>query len=388
MKTYIAKTIALAALAAGLTFPAAMSFGGQAAHAAAPVVSVTLNQGTAGLKHEPLLEGGSVYLPLRETGTLLSSRTTWIAEGKRILVNRPGVRVEMTLGSKQAKVNGQDYTLTAMPKNVDGVVFVPVRFVSEALGANVQWKAEERRVELQFENFFSFVEKGTRGYWLHRNTGELYVSESGEAATLAADTAFELQRYVELSVETLSPSTDIVTAVDNYGEPGINNDVYRFVVAAGKLTLEAKTHYWGVHPIRDVAKLPNGHAVVLDGATLYEVDPAGATTATHDLKALTGYEDEAFQVEWYDEAYMVVRPHTTGWLTLVDRTTGEATRLADALLDEKKLEAYRTMPPTELDFANWDGLRVVGLEGNALKLKHQWFLDGGKEVDLTYTIAP
>ncbi|HZG74833.1 MAG TPA: copper amine oxidase N-terminal domain-containing protein [Paenibacillus sp.] len=386
MNPYVRKTIAVAAMAACIALPALTTGGHSAESASTPAVSLTLNQGAVQLKHTPLLEGGAVYLPLRETGALLGSRTTWIAEGKRILVNSPGIRVEMTLGSKQAKVNGKAYVLTAMPKNVGGVVFVPVRFVSEALGASVQWNAKDRRVELRFDNAYAFVEKGARGYWLQRNTGELYVSENGQAAALAGDTEFKLQRYVELSVETLSAGTDVVTATDNYGEPGINNDVYRFVVASGKLTAEAKTHYWGVHPIRNVKATADGHSLLMDGAALSEVDASGAVMATHVLKALTGYEDEAFQVEWYDAAFMIVRPHTTGWLTLVDRKTGKATRLADALLDEKQLEAYRTMPPNELDFANWDGLRVVGLEGNVLKLKHQWFLDGGKEVDLTYTI--
>ncbi|WP_309120418.1 copper amine oxidase N-terminal domain-containing protein [Paenibacillus sp.] len=391
MRTNLTKTIAFAALAACMAMTA-VSAGGQKAQAAlASIVSVTLNQGTAELKHEPLLEGGAVYLPLRETGALLNSRTTWIAEGKKILVNRPGVRIEMTLGSRQATVNGKPYALTAMPKNVNGVVFVPVRFVSEALGANVQWKSDDRRVELQFENLYSFAEKGTRGYWLHRTTGELYASENGQAAALVADTEFELQRYVELSIETLSPSTDVVAAIDNYGEPGINNDVYRFVVASGKMTLETKTHYWGVHPIRNVSTPPDGHALLMDGATLYEVDAAGATVAAHDLKALTGYEDEVFQVEWYDGEYMIVRPHTTGWLTAIDRKTNETTRLIDKVATEEQLamlEELQRVGPNDFDFMNWDGLEVVGRNEGKLQLTFTWFLDKNAKRNVEVLLAP
>ncbi|TLS53582.1 copper amine oxidase N-terminal domain-containing protein [Paenibacillus antri] len=390
MRKNLTKTIAFAALAACLAMPAISAGAHRAQAALAPIVSVTLNQGTAELKHEPLLEGGAVYLPLRETGALLNSRTTWIADGKKILINRPGVRIEMTLGSRQATVNGKPYALTAMPKNVNGVVFVPVRFVSEALGADVQWKSDDRRVELQFENLYSFAEKGTRGYWLHRSTGELYASENGQAAALVADTEFKLQRYVELAVETLSPSSDVVTAVDNYGEPGINNDVYRFVVASGKLTLETKTHYWGVHPIRNVSTLPDGHALLMDGATLYEVDAAGATTSTHDLRALTGYEDEAFQVEWYDDAYMVVRPHSTGWLTLIDRETNETKRLIDEVATEEKLamlEELQKVGPNDFDFMNWDGLEVAGRQGDKLQLSFTWFLEPNAKQDVEVPLA-
>jgi len=389
MITNVRNKVILAALAAVLAVPAAAGVPeAQVANAAS--VQVTLNQAQVELQHAPLLEKAAVYLPLRATGTLLNSRTTWISEGKRILVNRPGVRVEMTLGSKQATVNGKPYTLTAMPKNVNGTVFVPVRFVSEALGAGVQWKSEDRRVELQFDNPFAFVEKGTRGYWLHRNTGELYASENGQAADLVADTEFKLERYAELSIETLSLSTDVVMAVDNYGEPGINNDVYRFVVASGKMTLETKTHYWGVHPIRSVPTLSDGHALLMDGATLYEVDAAGAVATSHDLQALTGYDDAAFQVEWYDDETMVVRPHTTGWLTAIDRKTNKITRLIDKVATEEQLamlEQLQQAGPNDFDFMNWDGLEVVGKNGDKLQLAFTWFMEPNAKNNVEVSLA-
>lgn len=381
----------VAALLAAVGLSASAGVGAQPAEAAAAksaIAVTTHEQIPIELSHAPILENGSVYLPLRATGTAIQSRTTWIPEGKRIVVVDPDTRIEMTLGSKRATVNGVARDLPAMPKNVDGVVYVPVRFVSEAMGIEVNWVPKERRVELGLQQPpYLFAERGTKGYWIDRGTGALYLSDNAAAAKLVADTNVEIKEFGGMFVESLSANVEIVTVGDNYGEPHLNDDVYKIVVKDGAKTLETKTHYWGMHPIRNVPRSASGNPLLLDGAKLYEIALSGQVVAEHDLRALTGYEDDAFQVEWYDDEIMVVRPHYSGWLTLVDRQTNETTRLVDGIAAADQLEAYRAMAGSnELEFSQWDGLQVVGREGDALKLKHTWFLATDAPKDVSYDL--
>ncbi|MBH5320131.1 copper amine oxidase N-terminal domain-containing protein [Paenibacillus sp. GSMTC-2017] len=110
-------------------------------------VTITLNDVKQDhFKNPPLLQNGSVFLPLRETGNLLKSKVSWISEGKRIIVNGPKTTIELKLGTKTAIVNGKSYTLTAIPMNKNGVVYVPIRFISEAFGSKAVWKAKEKTV--------------------------------------------------------------------------------------------------------------------------------------------------------------------------------------------------------------------------------------------------
>ncbi|MCI3923673.1 copper amine oxidase N-terminal domain-containing protein [Paenibacillus sp. TRM 82003] len=360
-----------------------------AANASSGGVSLTLNGWEVELQNAPFLEGGSVYLPLREINGLLNSRTTWFSEGKRIVVNNAGTHLAMKLGSAEATVNGKPYKLTALPKLVRGTVYVPIRFVSEALGAQVVWTAKEKRVDLEHENDYLFAEKGTRGYWVHRNTGELYVSEDAKKAELVADTRVDLHAYGELSVSRVSGAVDLLTIAEEYGEPSLNEDRYGIVLANGAAVLETKAHYWGVHPNRSLPTAANGNLLLLDGATLYEVDGAGAVAATHDLQALTGYKDEAFQVEYYEDEWMAVRPHTTGWLTLIERSTGETERLIDAFATEEQLEALEELQrlgPNDFEFQLWDGLKAVGRDGNKLLLKHTFFLQPNRSTDVVHML--
>ncbi|RAP74670.1 copper amine oxidase N-terminal domain-containing protein [Paenibacillus montanisoli] len=376
-RAIIAAAFAATLLTAGVS--------GGSAKMAAAAVSVTHNEfHTVNLHNKPRLEGGTVLLPLREMGDLLKARTTYFTEDKRIAIVYPSHRIEMKLGSATATMNGETYKLAAPPKNVNGTVFVPIRFVSEALGVDVNWMEKEKRVNLNFDDRYLTTVKGTLSteltYWLDRNTGELFASNKGEAARLVAETKVELSGYGGLGI-ALTAGADVLTVTDYYGEPSLNTDIYKIVVTDGKLSLETKAHYWGTHPIRNIEQGSNGSMLFIDGTTLYEADDGGAIKAKHDLRALTGYEDEAFQVEWYDNDIMVVRPHETGWLTLIDRKTGQATRLIEKVATPEQVQTYLELAkyPTDATFQHWDGLKVTGREGNTLKLKHTSFQDGSSK---------
>ena len=48
----------------------------------------------------------------------------------------------------EIEVNGKTISLDAPPSIVDDRTFVPLRFVSEALGASVQWFSESRTIKI------------------------------------------------------------------------------------------------------------------------------------------------------------------------------------------------------------------------------------------------
>jgi hypothetical protein len=176
----------------------------------------------------------------------------------------------------------------------------------------------------------------------------------------------------------------VLKAYDNYGEPASNSLIYKLVVSDGKLTLESEAYYYG-HPVRGIDWSSAMHALLVGGSTLYEVNHEGAIVATHDLQALTGYEDENFHVEWYDDEFMVVRPDRTGWLTLVNRKTKETVNLTETLLSKEQWDIYQSLDKLNTEFANWDGLNVVIREGNTLKLSHYYFI-GGVNTSLEYKL--
>ncbi|SHK00454.1 copper amine oxidase N-terminal domain-containing protein [Desulforamulus aeronauticus] len=57
--------------------------------------------------------------------------------------------IELTINSLTASVNGSSYTLDAAPQIVNDRTLVPIRFVSEALGAQVTWDSTARQVTVK-----------------------------------------------------------------------------------------------------------------------------------------------------------------------------------------------------------------------------------------------
>jgi len=345
------------------------------ADAAAKPVTVTQNNGPVELQNQPILQNGTTQLPLREIGNLLNSKTTWIPEGKRIVITNPQTRIELALGSKQAKVNGRNVALRTVPYNKNGVVYVPVRFISEAFGAKVDWYEKERRVNIEMEAKYVYATQDAISYWLEKKNGKLYSESNADSVKLIADTKAEVLGYSEFTVDPLSANVHVLQVYDNYGEPGIHNNIFKMVISNQKLVLESET-YSGGHPIYNKARSASKHALLIDGSTLYEVNLEGKLVGEYDLKAITGYKDDNYQVEWLDDHYMVVRPEHTGWLTLVDRKTEKTTLLAEAVLDEDTWKIFQSLDQYSVEFRKWDGLKVVEIKDNKLVLEHYLFISG------------
>ncbi|MFF2886149.1 copper amine oxidase N-terminal domain-containing protein [Paenibacillus sp. NPDC057967] len=379
-KWVIAFILSVALLATGAyTWP-------EAASAAAKPIKVTQNNWEPiEFQNPPILQNGTTQLPLREVGTLLNSKTTWIPEGKRIVITNPQTRIELTLGSKQAKINGKNVAMRTVPYNKNGVVYVPVRFISEAFGAKVTWHDKERRVNIDVEAKYLYVTQGATSYWVEKTNGKLYSASNADAIKFIADTKAEVLGYSEFTVDPLSDNVHVLQVYDNYGEPGIHNNFFKMVLVNQRLVLESKAYTAG-HPNRNIARSAGNHALLMNGAILYEVSLEGKLVGEHDLKAITGYQEDNFQVEWFDDNYMVVRPERTGWLTLVNRKTEETTLLAEAVLDEETWKIYQSLDQFSTEFNQWDGLKVIEIKDNKLILEHYLFI-GSKTTKYEFNLA-
>ncbi len=72
------------------------------------------------------------------------------ADGKTIKAVKGGASVSVTLGLHEAIIDGDSRPLDEPPILYKGVVLVPVRVISESLGAYVQWVPERRLVVIRY----------------------------------------------------------------------------------------------------------------------------------------------------------------------------------------------------------------------------------------------
>lgn len=110
-------------------------------------VSVTLNGTPLTLNPAPQVQAGRVFVPLR--GVFQQLGASVVYDNGTINAQKGHERsVSLHVGSTQATVDGQPATLDAAPFIVGASTYVPLRFISQALGASVNYDATNRIVAL------------------------------------------------------------------------------------------------------------------------------------------------------------------------------------------------------------------------------------------------
>jgi hypothetical protein len=91
-----------------------------------------------------LVKGGTILVPLRSMFEQMGATVSWDAASKTATAQKPGATVQVTVGKHEVVINGETRPLDVPPEIYRGVVVVPVRVMSESLGAYVEWLPDRR----------------------------------------------------------------------------------------------------------------------------------------------------------------------------------------------------------------------------------------------------
>ncbi|WP_333870351.1 stalk domain-containing protein [Desulforamulus putei] len=86
-----------------------------------------------------MLENGTTLVPLRAIFETLNAIVRWEPADKTITAVKDDVTIVLQIGSTSAYRNGERVSLQVPGKIVNNTTMVPLRFVSESLGAEVHW---------------------------------------------------------------------------------------------------------------------------------------------------------------------------------------------------------------------------------------------------------
>lgn len=87
----------------------------------------------------PFIEDGRTLVPMRALAESLGCFVAWNSEEQKVTVIGTTDDVVLHIGSTTAYVGDKEVTLDVPAKIVDGRTMIPLRFVAEAFGAEVQW---------------------------------------------------------------------------------------------------------------------------------------------------------------------------------------------------------------------------------------------------------
>ena len=95
---------------------------------------------------EPTIIDDRTLVPMRAIFENLGADIAWDEATETVTGTRSGTTVTLTIGSTAAYVNGEEVTLDVPAMLIGDRTMVPIRFVSESLGAKVDWEAASRTV--------------------------------------------------------------------------------------------------------------------------------------------------------------------------------------------------------------------------------------------------
>jgi hypothetical protein len=114
-----------------------LGFAAVPAAATAQSVTVIVNGQPMQFPQPPIERAGRVFVPLRGIFEQLGASVVY--SNGQINATGRGRTVSLVIGSTHATVDGQPQVLDVAPFIVGATTFVPLRFISQALGAAVDW---------------------------------------------------------------------------------------------------------------------------------------------------------------------------------------------------------------------------------------------------------
>ena len=97
-----------------------------------------------------LVRGKTILVPLRSMFEQMGATVSYNASTKTVDVSKPGADVQVTVGKPEVVLNGDTRPLDVPPMVYKGSIVVPVRVISEGMGAYVQWVPDKRLVVVRY----------------------------------------------------------------------------------------------------------------------------------------------------------------------------------------------------------------------------------------------
>jgi hypothetical protein len=116
----------------------------------------TVNGVSNNLDSPPIIKNSRTLLPIRAVVEALGGTASWDASTKKVTVTLGSNTIELWIGKSIAKVNGIDTSIDStnskvVPEIINSRTMLPLRFVTENLGCDVQWDGTTKTITITYQ---------------------------------------------------------------------------------------------------------------------------------------------------------------------------------------------------------------------------------------------
>lgn len=152
---------------------------------AQPNLSIKVNNKTISSDVAPFIKNGTTYVPIKFVAEALKvDSVKWNSETQSVTIKDSGNTILLFINKNYAYVNNQYKSLNNNALLKENRTFVPIRFVSEILGAKVAWDEDTYTVSISTKNTSSTIKNTT-------------ASTTTSNETISSDAVYWLSRIIE-----------------------------------------------------------------------------------------------------------------------------------------------------------------------------------------------
>lgn len=96
----------------------------------------------------PIIQNERTLVPVRVVSEALSASVYWMEKTRQVRIVQGGKEIILTIDSKDVISDGAKLTMDVEPMIIGTRTYVPLRFVSENLGAQIQWDNSTREITI------------------------------------------------------------------------------------------------------------------------------------------------------------------------------------------------------------------------------------------------
>ncbi|MCX7745351.1 MAG: copper amine oxidase N-terminal domain-containing protein [Clostridia bacterium] len=111
---------------------------------------------------KPYVKQGKTLVPFRKILEAFGAEISWDKEEQIITAKKNTTEIYLRIGIQYGYVNGSKVSLDVPPEISGGRTFVPLRFISENLGAEVKWNGLNKTASIEYVNHtYKLGQEGT-----------------------------------------------------------------------------------------------------------------------------------------------------------------------------------------------------------------------------------
>lgn len=101
------------------------------------------------LQPSPIIKNDSTLVPMRPFFETMGAKVYWYGETRTVIATREEIKIKISIGKIDAYVNDKRTYLNVEPQIIGDKTYIPLRFISESLGAEVYWDDKSSTITIK-----------------------------------------------------------------------------------------------------------------------------------------------------------------------------------------------------------------------------------------------